>query len=172
MIPGSVRLYSRYPVLSAGIVTIEEARSGFAGRWAVRAVLNVESQALVVYAVHLSMPLSSGQGFYNEVHRNQQIDNLVERIRAEQNPVILAGDFNLSHTSAAYRSLQAGGLRDAHWEAGRGYGMTFPAFGALPPLLRIDYVWYSKGLTTVRAQRGAHLGSDHFPLIVDFEFQR
>lgn len=171
-IPGSVRVYSRYPMLTAEIITIEEPTNAFAGRWAVRTVLNVESRAVVVYGVHLSMPLNSGAGFYNATHRNQQISNLVERIRIEQNPVILAGDFNLSHSSAAYRNLQSGGLRDAHWQAGRGYGMTFPAVWALPPLLRIDYVWYSKGLNALTAQRGARLGSDHLPFIVDFEFKR
>lgn len=90
-------------------------------------------------------------------------------------PVILAGDFNASEFSDAYRCV-ADRLRDAFREVGQGYGHTWPArqtghiqsrwLYALSPLTRIDYIFHSRHWTAVDATvLKPATGSDHRPIV-------
>lgn len=181
-IQSSVRLFSRHPLLEHELIWLEKPGE-FHGRLALRAVIDLDGQPITVYGVHLTLPWKDDPHFpiythrflvnvvlrYDERRRNQQIRDLLGRVQREENPVIIAGDFNTSHTSPTYKDIAASGLRDAYEEVGRGWGMTWPAHGGwLPPLLRIDYVWHTDDLVALRARLGAHRGSDHLPLIVDF----
>jgi endonuclease/exonuclease/phosphatase family metal-dependent hydrolase len=62
-------------------------------------------------------------------------------------------------------------LHDAFREAGSGMGFTFPAsirstIRSLPPLLRIDYVWYSDQFSIRRVSVAGDSGtSDHHPVV-------
>ncbi|ACL56342.1 Endonuclease/exonuclease/phosphatase [Methylobacterium nodulans ORS 2060] len=85
-------------------------------------------------------------------------------------PVVLVGDLNAVPHSFAYRRL-AGRLSDAQ----RAPGMprrqrTYPS---ACPLLRLDHVFVSEGVTVRRVEvvRGplARIASDHLPLLVDLE---
>jgi hypothetical protein len=67
-----------------------------------------------------------------------------EKIRAETLPTIAMGDWNNPDHGPLYREF-ADGLWDAHREAGRGYGYTFPddvsrMLAGGKPWLRIDYI--------------------------------
>lgn len=184
-IAGSIRIFSRYPFLDSDVITVEPANGEFAERLALRSVVLVDGQAIVVYSVHFSLPmrgdaklpthktlpLLSMLSHYDETHRNSQIANIAERVARDTNPVLVLGDFNTSHTSTVLRDLRRVGLRDAYQDVGSGYGFTFPAWSGVPPLLRIDYVWHSRELRPVQAMRGMRLGSDHYPLVVDFEMR-
>jgi endonuclease/exonuclease/phosphatase (EEP) superfamily protein YafD len=90
-------------------------------------------------------------------------------------PVIVAGDFNLSELSDGYRCL-GGRLTDAYRAVGRGYGFTWPGdvfqqgrFSGLRRQFlqsRIDYVFHSDhfrpaGAATLRVRSG----SDHWPVL-------
>jgi len=90
-------------------------------------------------------------------------------------PVILAGDFNLTEFSDAYRCL-AQRLRDGYREAGWGYGHTWPSGQShqppfslaprLPGLTRIDYVFYSRHWRAMDATvHNRPTGSDHRPVV-------
>jgi len=181
-IQSSIRLFSRHPLLEQEQIWLEEPGE-YHGRLAIRAVIDLEGQPITIYGVHLSLPWQDEPHFpiythrflvnvvlrYDERRRNLQIHNLLQRVQQEAYPVIIAGDFNTSHTSPTYRDIAASGLLDAYGEVGRGWGMTWPAHGGwLPPLLRIDYIWHTPDLVALRARLGAHRGSDHLPLIVDF----
>ncbi|WP_421935367.1 endonuclease/exonuclease/phosphatase family protein [Phenylobacterium sp.] len=80
--------------------------------------------------------------------------------------MILTGDLNASPWSAQLRRLDASlGLtrRDravATWPA-QVMGRPWPL-----PFLAIDHVYAGPGWATVKVERGPHLGSDHYPLIV------
>ena len=85
--------------------------------------------------------------------------------------LILAGDFNLTPWSFALTRLDHGlGLerRDRaipSWPAKRpvaGVQLTTPA------ILPIDHVYAGLRWRTVAIRRGPNMGSDHYPLIVDF----
>ena len=111
-----------------------------------------------------------------------EVDGLarcVEPLLATGQPVILAGDLNLTDTSPEYRRLRRLGLGDAHRDHGLGFGFTFPArpiarvlrrpFPPIP-LVRIDYVLHSSNVR-VRGVRvwPATGSSDHQPLVADVE---
>ena len=90
-------------------------------------------------------------------------------------PVILAGDFNDVPGSATHRVLSAG-LDDAWIEAPQREGPdgTFHAFTGTPGK-RIDWILY-RGLQPGRMQvltdhADGHYPSDHFPVVVEFEFE-
>ena len=183
-IEGSVQIFSRYPFLEAELVTIDPADENWHGRSAVRTVVDIDGRAITVYGVHLSLPRREQPHFnirtsintldfilrYDETHRNRQIHNLLGYIQAETNPVILAGDFNTSHTSPIINNFSEIGLRDAFLTVGADWGMTYPYLPPKYPMIRIDYIWYSSQLRPLRMQVGEFIGSDHLPLVVDFSF--
>ncbi|MDQ7027162.1 MAG: endonuclease/exonuclease/phosphatase family protein [Anaerolineae bacterium] len=178
---GGIMIVSRYPILENQIVVLEVADSENKGRVALRSQLDVNGQAISVYSVHLSVPRSPAQHFpfvpyqrfiytiqhYDESRRNAQIAVLLEYVGKENNPVLIMGDFNMSHTSAIYDDFVAAGLVDSYAAAGNGFGLSWSLKPSLPPVLRIDYVWHSSSLRTVQAQIGERRGSDHLPVIVD-----
>jgi endonuclease/exonuclease/phosphatase family metal-dependent hydrolase len=87
-----------------------------------------------------------------------------------RDPLILLGDLNAVKRSAPCRVLLQG-MTDARKAANAAYGTaTFPSAA---PVLRIDHVFVSAGVTV----RSVHTptdalsrrASDHLPLVVDFE---
>jgi endonuclease/exonuclease/phosphatase (EEP) superfamily protein YafD len=90
-------------------------------------------------------------------------------------PLILAGDFNTSEFSDAYRCV-AQRLRDSYRDIGWGTGDTWPAqdtqhiqsrwLQVLAPVTRIDYVFHSRHWDAVEAQvLKMDTGSDHRPVV-------
>jgi vancomycin resistance protein VanJ len=110
---------------------------------------------------------------YAPYRRNAQLAVLrqtVDRLRQTGDPLVLAGDFNLTDREPAYRALTAG-LDDAFARAGQGRGATWRPLEVAshaPPLLRIDYLLTS-GLTPLTtAVNCAPPGSDHCGLVGQF----
>jgi endonuclease/exonuclease/phosphatase (EEP) superfamily protein YafD len=82
---------------------------------------------------------------------------------ADDLPVVLLGDLNLTPDSPAFdRLLEQGGLRDTL--RGRGWRPTWLA-GFWPLALRIDHVLVSSDLCVERAEVGPAIGSDHRPVV-------
>lgn len=154
--------------------------------WVQYLTLNINGQETAIYNVHLPMPTLTEPRFdrpvdngllqlalmYDETWRNAQIRVLLERIKNEPLPHIVAGDFNTSDNAIIYGEIAAV-MRDSFREAGIGLGASWPAETGeeglpsfLPALIRIDYVWHSEEFYTVSASTGPRLGSDHLPLIV------
>jgi endonuclease/exonuclease/phosphatase family metal-dependent hydrolase len=80
---------------------------------------------------------------YWEMHRDC-LRLMRESIRLETLPVVAMGDWNHPDHGPLYREI-TGGLRDAHREAGWGYGWTFPddmssVLAGGGPWLRLDYI--------------------------------
>ncbi len=95
-------------------------------------------------------------------------------------PVVLAGDFNTSEFSDAYRCINRR-LHDGYRIAGRGLGHTWPnghshywplsLVSRLPALTRIDYVFHSDHWAAIDAVvPGEATGSDHRPVVVTLEW--
>ncbi len=86
-----------------------------------------------------------------------------------RDPLILIGDFNATRSSVVWRTLSAK-LTDA--TKGR-KGQRIATFPAQAPILRIDHVFVSPGVTVtgmhVPATPLARVASDHRPLVMDFE---
>jgi len=139
-----------------------------------------------VYNVHLSNPTGADHGHgrlsalrrFHADRRDAELHQLVRRTAGLDAPVVLAGDFNISAGSRAYRSFPPM-WRDAFAEAGRGFGHSYPApaheqegddWLKIPfPLLRIDYILTSSDILPRRAWTQEVHGSDHLAVIADLE---
>ena len=181
-IENGVRVFSRLPILSREVLILEESP----GWLALKLLLVHDGRELALYAAHLALPrahdaVKAGFGWemaraYDESRRNAQIRRLLQLLRGETAPVIVAGDFNMSDSSLIYDAI-ALQLDDAWREVGHGAGRTWPlahAIGwhsAIPPLLRIDYLWHSEHLRAATAELGADVGSDHLPLHAAFAWR-
>ena len=98
--------------------------------------------------------------------RDGQLAELPGVVRRATSPVVLLGDLNSTPWGAHFRKLvHDSALRDS--AQGRGVHPTWPA---IDPLLRIpiDHCLLSPAIGLVDRQVGPDIGSDHYPLIVDF----
>lgn len=171
-------IYSRWPLTPLGSL-----QTGLGLRSAV-ADVDTPPGAVRFVALHPRATSASGRslaeiaGNIQEAFRSRELQ--VAAIcsyldRWGDRPVILAGDFNLSEFSDAYRCL-AERLRDGYRGAGWGYGHTWPEGKSdqspfslaprLPGLARIDYVFYSRHWRAVDATvLKTPTGSDHRPVV-------
>lgn len=152
-----------------------------------RDVIEVQGQPIALYNTHLFAPWqkqpynSISADYFTQValgfddrERNRQIDALVSLLADESYPYIVAGDFNLSDSSVTYSQVITH-LNDSFSEAGVGFGSSWPMVAAfewpdwIPPFIRMDYIWHSAGLETVRAWQGTFVGSDHLPVLAEFK---
>lgn len=151
-----------------------------------RFIAEIDGQQVAIYNIHFNVPMAGQPNlyipiiserlapffFYNDTQRNRQVAGLVEQLKSEPLPFIVAGDFNLSDQAMPYWDL-ASVAHDAFREVGNGLGFSWSVIRhngeripLLPPQVRIDYVWYSDHFRAVSAEQGPYLGSDHLPLVV------
>jgi len=81
--------------------------------------------------------------------------------------MIVCGDFNDVADSWVYRQIAGKDMRDANAETSFGY---LPSFNDNYFYFRIDQVLYRGNLRALSLQRPKVKASDHYPLIVKFEF--
>lgn len=181
-----IATFSRWPILKSGILCTD--KSGKAR--AVYTDIVKDKDTLRVYNLHLK---SIGFGKYDYSFlqdvvggtSDQQMEgtkNIFEKltkayvqradeallIRAHMNncpyPMLVAGDFNETHTTFAYAKL-ADGMQDAFYQKGRGVGATFKGVGVMPPL-RIDYVLCDASFEVNNFKTYSVDLSDHKPISV------
>jgi endonuclease/exonuclease/phosphatase (EEP) superfamily protein YafD len=156
-----VSLFSREPLQEAEIRYF-----GDAGVPTVVAHLQSDEYSLTVIGTHPPPP----KGALNSAFRNQQLDALADFAREQSGEVILCGDLNMSPWSPYFwRLLQKSGLQNS----ARGFGLQ-PTWPTDRPLLRvpIDHCLVSSGITISDRRIGPFVGSDHFPVILDFSFNQ
>lgn len=129
-------------------------------------------QEIVIFNVHPTSPRVL-YGFDTSL-RSSEIEAVVNMSRSENHPVLLTGDFNITDQTDDYVRI-AEHHQDAFYESGAGLGSTFPnlmkfsrGLSSVPPLIRIDYVFYSSHWRAVNAHvlPGVSI-SDHFPLLAE-----
>jgi endonuclease/exonuclease/phosphatase family metal-dependent hydrolase len=90
---------------------------------------------------------------------------------ADDEPIILCGDFNLTPGSAPYR-LATGRFRDV--QAARPHHRPLNTFSSVRPFVRLDHVFISPRLAveaiSVPRTELSRVASDHLPLIADLSF--
>ncbi len=178
-------LLSRYPILSM------ERLPGDGVPAQQRFVIDFNDQIVAVYNVHLAMPVRDSSRFpflkggfildvalrYDASARDAEIRRLLELLETETYPFIVAGDFNMSEQAVIYKEVAAL-MKDAFREAAVGWGGSWPVSVVdalpefLPPLLRVDYIWYGAHFRAIEAHRGPKLGSDHLPFFAVLELQQ
>lgn len=156
--PFGIAILSRHPLLSTRIIHLGET-----GPPMIIAVVTVGSRSFTMIGVHPWPPVSAefAQG------RNQQLAELARLARETQPPLLVLGDLNTSPWSLYFsRLLTDSGLHDSR--QGRGIQPSWPV--GLPPLWTpIDHVLFSTGIQIMGRYTGSAIGSDHYPIIVEFQ---
>ena len=149
--------FSKFPVIQAKVIYI-----GGAEVPSIMAEVETPQGRVTVLATHPLPPLGREYSRW----RNEQLAKLPRWVRGASSPVLLLGDLNCSPWSPSFsRLLRESGLKDS--ARGRGVQPTWPSnnfFLRIP----LDHCLYSPAITVVRREVGPAVGSDHFPLIVDF----
>ena len=98
--------------------------------------------------------------------RNRQFEELARTAFEEESSVMLIGDLNITSWSPVFwELLRKGGLTDSR----QGFGIqpTWPVW--LPVLLiPIDHILVSEKIVIHSREVGPNIGSDHYPVVVDF----
>jgi endonuclease/exonuclease/phosphatase (EEP) superfamily protein YafD len=125
-------------------------------RWA---VIEVNGTTVKFAGVHLARP------FYPKL-QYADVLTLVDFVRHQTGPLIVAGDFSLTPWTDKLRGFsEATGLKRYN-----SFHFTWPLHVralTLPPFVAIDHVFASPGFAKIETRVGPRLGSDHRPVIAD-----
>jgi len=157
-------IVSRYP-LTPMEASYEKGRTQKV--WA-----NTPNGTVAVWNVHTYHPFPWRKQY-------RQIKLLTDDIARFESPLIVGGDFNTTEQAETYRLINQS-LSNAHWEAGWGFGFSFPAHSPhykripiITPMVRIDHIFYSDHFFAQSAQTLATSGgSDHLPVVATLRFSQ
>ncbi len=136
--------------------------------------VKIKGQVISVIAAHPPPPFKPVLFHY----RNKQLDEISQYIQQVNNPVVMAGDLNITMWSPYYkRFISKTGLRNAR----QGFGIlpswpvktTYPHYSKIPPFMSwlisipIDHCLISPELKVSKIRTGSNVNSDHLPLIID-----
>jgi endonuclease/exonuclease/phosphatase (EEP) superfamily protein YafD len=148
-------LLSRWPMRAAVLPNFSEVEP------AIAATLVIKERRVELLSVHTSWPI----GPECTLERDRQLALIGDYARAHEGPLIVLGDLNISPFSRVFQELLAGSHLSS---AAQGFGWqpTWPVF--LPPAgIQIDHVLVGAGVAVMSFRRGAPVGSDHLPILVD-----
>lgn len=161
---------SRFQLISHEQLALHSDRPDLA------AAVQVHGTSLRVIVAHPPPPRLRGGRIAFDAPTLQQLKALASRA-LEHTPSVLLGDFNMTRRNRVYAQLSAAGLIDAFAVAGTGRGWTMPVRVGnahikhrlhrvpLLPVARVDYIWYTRGLSAEAAWLGPDAGSDHLPVL-------
>ncbi|BAZ12273.1 endonuclease/exonuclease/phosphatase [Calothrix sp. NIES-4071] len=162
---GGLAVFSRIPLEDAQGVNLDEAGHHLVTN------LKVNGKTIHFIGTHPMVPVKP----WTFHRRNRQLAALEKYINQQQNPVIIAGDFNLSPWSPYYRKfIKKTGLHNTRL----GFG-TLPSWPRaathvkipswLIPLVNIpiDHCFVSKDFGVVNTGISQHGNSDHAAIVVD-----
>jgi endonuclease/exonuclease/phosphatase (EEP) superfamily protein YafD len=113
---------------------------------------------VTVRSVH---PVAPMVGRHPRWHEDLVI--LRETMAARPGPQVVAGDFNATRDHRPFRDLLAAGFADCADVAARRPwpGFTWPADRRYPPLMRLDHILVSPGITVTETHTVQIPGTDH-----------
>lgn len=154
-------IYSRVPIKAE----LQRSHNVMGVTSRIRAEFEWDGKKIVLYDVHPTCP----NGMRQIVRNQMQAVDLIDQLATEKNPVIVAGDFNATETTASAVALKRSGLSDSHEVAGFGHTTTWPNKGWLRflPGFQIDHVYFSSALMCRRCWVAGGTGSDHWPVVAD-----
>ena len=128
----------------------------------VMAQLRFNEKPLTLFGVHLISPVGSIRSNI----RNRQLTSLANQIQKTNQPTVLLGDLNTSPWSPYFKDfIQKTGLDETRKNLG--IYPTWPTRYA-PLQIPIDHSLTSNDITVQSFRLGPNIGSDHFPVILDF----
>jgi vancomycin resistance protein VanJ len=160
-----IALLSRYPIRDVEYRTVgtDEGRH-------MRAVVEIKGRQVVVYVIHPPAPAWNSKikhwydipRYYDDERLQTHTEFAVDQVKQETLPVLVLCDCNTTPRSRQYRLLD-GVLDEAFGARGWGFGFTHPVDPF--PVVRIDYVWYSRDFAALDAEVWPDTGtSDHHPV--------
>ena len=173
-----VGILSKYPIISSEILHLAghpETQQ--------RAIIKFNQQEIVIYNMQATGPWFKGYNIlpflkipiYKYGKRGPEIQDLVQRVKQETLPVIVAGDFNMTDETQDYYNVQKV-LQDSFRKSGFGFGFTWPHGWELKflvkssnlklnyPVCRIDYIWHSQHWGAKSSSILNATESDHLPV--------
>lgn len=161
-------LLSRYPI--TGVNFYQAGRDEDSGQFIpnhMRAVVDIEGQAVVVYVFHPPNPNFNQIVGFDDSDLETEVETMVGLVEQRDSPVIILCDCNSTPRSRQYRELD-NVLDNAFGEAGTGFGLTYPA---ARPIIRIDHIWFSDEFSALEAEVLDISGtSDHRPVWASLDF--
>lgn len=100
--------------------------------------------------------------------RTQEAELIREYLLAEDLPTIVLGDMNDFSGTAPLNTLESTGLKDAWWERGKGFGITFRE-GWMR--FRLDHILYDSHWNPISIRVVQSDLSDHLPLVGEFSMK-
>lgn len=155
-----IMLLSKYPLEHSEVVQI-----GRAGVPSIVTEAFLPQGVVSIIGTHPVPPI----GTEGSLQRNVQLAALPEMVHQQQHPVLLIGDLNTSPWSSHFTQLlNASGLKNSM----KGFGHQ-PSWPVNHFFLRIplDHVLHSPEITIHNRGILQGVGSDHFPVIVDFSLR-
>ncbi len=157
-----IALFSRIPLNETEIFTINETAPPD-----LIAQIDLEGQPLTIIGTHPSPPL----GPVDYQTSMDQLSNLARIASETRGAVMLLGDLNSTSWGSYFNRL----VYDANLSDSRkGYGLqpSFPArdliLGQFLYLTPIDHILISSEILVLDRSLGPYVGSDHYPVVVDF----
>lgn len=129
------------------------------------AQLDSSGKLLTILGIHPLPPVNKEYARW----RKEQLSAIPEFIKSNRinTPLILLGDLNATPWSFYFKQLlKETGLQDS--TKGWGVQPTWPTI-LLPFLIPIDHFLHSSDIHILKRQIGNNIGSDHYPVIVDFK---
>lgn len=155
-----VSLFSRIPPREADIIYFGDRRVP-----SIVSRFELNGECLAIVCTHPPPP----KGWLNSRNRNQQLNDVAGFIRTQDAHVCLVGDLNITPWSPYFKGLleESGLINSAV-----GFGIQ-PTWPVGMPLLRvpIDHCLVSSGIQITCRTVGPDIGSDHFPVLMDFCIQ-
>ena len=153
-----IALYSKLPFTKCDVIEL-----GQAGVPSIAAEFVIQGQTLTVLGTHALPPFDDGYSWY----RNNQIEAVATYLGSVTGPKILLGDLNTTPWSPYFGALlSTAKLADS--SRGRGLQLTWPTNYVWIGRIPIDFCLVSKEIIVSDKKIGANVGSDHFPVIMDF----
>lgn len=147
--PFGIALLSKLPIIQSNTIINND------GIPHIEADLNFYGISISVVAFHPMPPLNV---YYHQL-RDNQLKALASKVYDRQMPAIIAGDFNATPWSSAFRSLTAQNLKRTN------LAPTWPNWGYKILGIPIDHVVASEHWQLTSHQVGSAIGSDHFPVV-------
>jgi endonuclease/exonuclease/phosphatase (EEP) superfamily protein YafD len=148
-------IYSKFPLEN---VTFEEFQGS---RKTIVSSIKYQEKNVVIMATHPNYPIKK-ETF---IERNLHLSAMADYLEKINQPVILAGDFNVTMWSPFYQQfVEQTKLKNGR----RGFGVQ-PTWPSFMPLLGIpiDHCFVSENIQVIQSRIGPYVGSDHFPIITD-----
>lgn len=152
-----IMLVSKLPISKGTVLSVGEAEIP-----TITATIHTPQGDVSLIGTHPLPPIGKSYALL----RNDQLQALPSLIAKQKHPVLLIGDLNASPWSPCFSQLlKESGLKNSM--KGFGFQPSWPS-GLRLMRIPIDHVLHSSKIVIHNRMVGGNVGSDHFPVIVDF----